>query len=520
MPEYVRALGYVVLLTFPVFLLARRIAVPIVDEAEFKIWRNAWFATTCAVFLSGSFFVFAMMMLALSIYIHRHAKQPLLLYIVLMFAAPCVRMPVGIPGIFNYIIELSPPRLLCISILLPIGLRLLKLKENRTVFPLDLPLMGYVLVIFSLAVRSEDLNSMLRLQLAYILDIVIPYFVFSRALKSGREINQTLLAFAVGAMPLALIGSLEILKSWRVYHVVIVEWNVPQLTPYLFRDGLLRAAATSVEAIAFGFMCMTGAACVLILRSDQRLGLWRLMAFGLLFCGLLASVSRGPWLGFVLFCAVISMVRLRTSLKLGAACLPLFLIAALAVPQTVVDRFINLLPFVGKADVSSETYRSDLFENSLLVIERHPLFGSQQFLAQPEMQRMIQGQGIIDIVNSYLQVALEFGLVGLSLFILFFACNCLKLTILTFKFSWLSVNCAGVLALTLAMLFTIVTTSSVSTIPHIYWVFGALAVAISSTLTERAGSGVRVLGRGLGGQATGTVAPVPPMRILGQASPI
>ena len=36
------------------------------------------------------------------------------------------------------------------------------------------------------------------------------------------------------------------------------------------------------------------------------------------------------------------------------------------------------------------------------------------------METMRQGEGIIDIVNSYLQVALETGLVGLGFFLLIF----------------------------------------------------------------------------------------------------
>lgn len=518
MPEYVRALGYVLLLTFPVFLLARRIAVPLVDEEEFRIWRNCWFATTCAAFFSNSFSIFAALMVVLSIYIHRVAKQPLLLYIVLMFAAPCVGVPFGIPGVFNKIIDLNPARLLGLLILLPLALRLLQNKETRIVRPLDLPLIGYALVIFPLALRSDDLNAMLRLQLGYMLDILLPYYVFSRTLTSARAVNQSLMAFVVAAMPLAMIGILEVLKSWRLYYIVIFKWDVQLITPYLFRDGLLRAATTSVEAIAYGFMCMAAAACLLMVRSERPIGLWRLFALALLLGGLLSSVSRGPWLGFALFVMVMGAIRLKTSLKLAAAGLPVLVLVAVMVPKSLVDRFINLLPFVGKADVSSETYRSDLFQNSLFVIERHPLFGTQKFLAQPEMQRMIQGQGIIDIVNSYLQVVLEFGLVGLGLFVLFFLCNCLKVTVLTFRSSQASVNYAGFLALTLAMLFTIATTSSVSVIPFIYWTFSGITVAMASLRYERVKPGPQVLGRGIGWQRTAARADeASGMRILGKA---
>ena len=96
------------------------------------------------------------------------------------------------------------------------------------------------------------------------------------------------------------------------------------------------------------------------------------------------------------------------------------------------------------------------------------------------MQRMIQGQGIIDVVNSYLQIALEFGLVGLFLFVIFFLT--LGASLFTRAASPTShepsINYAGLFALLVAMLFTIVTVSSVSVIPSIYWAFAGICAAL------------------------------------------
>jgi O-antigen ligase len=47
----------------------------------------------------------------------------------------------------------------------------------------------------------------------------------------------------------------------------------------------------------------------------------------------------------------------------------------------------------------------------------HPLFGDQ--FPWPEMEDLRQGEGIIDIVNTYLGVALNYGLVGLFCFLSF-----------------------------------------------------------------------------------------------------
>lgn len=79
--------------------------------------------------------------------------------------------------------------------------------------------------------------------------------------------------------------------------------------------------------------------------------------------------------------------------------------------------FIELLPFVGSSNDDTVSYRQDLFTQSLIVIKRYPLFGSTKYLEEPEMQQLIQGEGIIDIVNTYIQIALEYGLLALFLYL-------------------------------------------------------------------------------------------------------
>jgi hypothetical protein len=521
MPEYFRALVYVLIVSAPAWYVAQKIAVPLIEEDEFKLWRNCWITATCAAFLTGSFFQFAVVVIFMSAYIHRYSRQPVLLYILLMFAAPCVSVGMGIPVVFNRVIDVNPPRLLAFLILLPAAIEILKRPENRELRTTDFAAIALAAFLSLLAFRLSDVNSILREIPKYWLDILLPYFVFSRALRSGREVNQALLAFAVAAMPLAMVGMFELWRSWRVYYVIVREWDIPLVTAYLFRDGMLRAATTSIESIAFGFLCMAGGGCLLALRTPRPLGYWRYAALGMLLCGLIASLSRGPWLGFALCVVVLLLTNLRSSLRLVFGVIPV-LIAVASLHPTLVERFINLLPFVGSADRGSETYRSQLFESALQVISRYPLFGSNSFLGEPEMLRLLQGQGIVDIVNSYLQIALEYGLIGLFLFVLFFGLIGVGLASLFLKSKSELVNYQAVLAMLLAILFTIATTSSVSIIPHVYWAFAGiggallrLGLGVPWEYVERTRARMRIVGAGPtppGGQSIGNPAK---MRILG-----
>jgi O-antigen ligase len=62
-------------------------------------------------------------------------------------------------------------------------------------------------------------------------------------------------------------------------------------------------------------------------------------------------------------------------------------------------------------------YRQRLAERGWEIVLAHPFFGDQ--FPWPEMEDLRQGEGIIDIVNTYLGVALNYGLVGLFLFLSF-----------------------------------------------------------------------------------------------------
>jgi len=97
------------------------------------------------------------------------------------------------------------------------------------------------------------------------------------------------------------------------------------------------------------------------------------------------------------------------------------------------------------------------------------------------MQEMIQGQGIIDIVNSYIQIALSAGVVGLALFAAFFASTVLgarrAMKSVVDRNSDEYLFGRSLLATAIAILFTIATVSGIVNIPIIYWSLAGMLVA-------------------------------------------
>jgi O-antigen ligase len=145
------------------------------------------------------------------------------------------------------------------------------------------------------------------------------------------------------------------------------------------------------------------------------------------------------------------------------------------------EKIIDLLPWVGGAADDTVTYRQQLLKISIYVIFQNPFFGAFDFMYSPAMQELKQGQGIIDIVNTYVGVALRSGLIGLSLFLGFFivvAVGIFKgMKNLDDTNSELYILGQVLFSTLIGILVIIFTVSSVSVIPVIYWSVAGISVA-------------------------------------------
>ena len=198
--------------------------------------------------------------------------------------------------------------------------------------------------------------------------------------------------------------------------------------------------------------------------------------------GLFATLARGPWVGVAVLLLVYLAIGPNAIANLGKVAVIGAVGLALLLVTPVGTRLIDLLPFVGTVGEGSVTYRQKLFDNSIVVIQRNPLFGTPDYRQEPEMRAMMQGEHIIDIVNTYLEIAMRSGLVGLSLFVGIFATILLRLR-RVLKFHGVNdVNfntCVRAsIATLIAMLVTIATVSSIDFIPYVYWSFAGLCVSL------------------------------------------
>lgn len=496
MAESIKNLVYVIILALPAFHVSRKIAVPTISAAEFKLWRNSWFLGTAAAFLSGNFFAFIIALGLICCYARRRTSR-LALFVILLFTAPAFKVTVDGFGIVNQLMQLDHAQALAVLLLVPALFRphgvtegsrdryvteaSLSASASKTRSGIgrscDFIIVIYVALQAILAYRDASATNVLRVAFVSTLSIAIPYFAFSRRVRSIVEIRVILVAFIVAILPLASIGAFETVKDWLLYPSIATNWGVPLNTPYVVRDGMLRAYATAGQPIAYGYTIMTAVGCLLAIRIRVAQG-WNIwLAFGMLAVGLVASFSRGPWVGTALLFIVMVLTgpnKLKSLSRL-LGCL-ICLLPLLFTPLG--DRALRLLPFVGSVEVETLDYRDQLIDSAFEVIAENPFTGVADYTVEPKMLKMVQGQGIIDVTNTYLQIGLTSGLIGLGLFLGFFSMIVIHLVRSLKNVPPSELNMSALLATLLAILFTIATVSSIFFIPYIYWILAGLSIGL------------------------------------------
>ncbi|MHC8332719.1 O-antigen ligase family protein [Pseudomonas sp. LB3P25] len=484
MPEHFRALIVILVLAGIVFAIARRPAADLIPDRNFTRRRNLWFVLTLLAFVSHSFWVYAGIAAIVLGVARKSERNPVALFFFLLFLIP--PSPAQIPGfgLINYFFALNHIRLMALCVLLPAFFALRKRADTvpfgRT-WP-DKLLAANILLTSLLYLRETTVTDTLRQTLYLFIEVFLPYYVASRALKNLSDFKDALFGFVLAAMVLSLIGLFEFSRSWLLYRALTdalgMQW---EMSGYLSRGGSLRASATTGQAIALGFVISVAIGFYLYLQENVRSRLQRGLGALLLAGGLVVPLSRGPWIG----AAAIITVFIATGRNAVKRIMLLAVAGALALPLLAIvpggQKVLDLLPFIGTVEVENITYRQRLIDNAVIVIGRNPWLGSFDFRSTPEMQSMIQGQGIIDIVNTYIGIALSVGLIGLTLFVVFFVSVLLGIRkgMRSFPNKDDEARRLGraLLATLAGILITIVTVSSITVIPVVYWSVAGLGVA-------------------------------------------
>ncbi len=489
MPEIIRSLIVVLFISTTFFFFARRLTTTTEEINCFKRRRNIWIFLTLTAFLAQSFWIYTIIAIPALLYAKRNESNPPALFFFLLLVLPMATIEIPGMGLVNYIFDLTHARLLELFLLLP-AFFALNQRSDTTSFGRTKPdkmLAAYLLLTVVLELRVSNATGMARFIFYLFIDVFLPYYVISRSLKDMQAFRDALLSLVIAIMVLAPIAVFEFLRHWLLYQPLIDALKLSNaMTGYLGRDGMLRAIATTGHPIALGYLMAVGIGFYLFLQRSIKQKLARRVGLGLLIAGLLSSLSRGPWVGAVtLFIVFIATGRkpVQRLMQLTALCLVAFpLIAVLPGGMKV----INLLPIIGTTDKGGVTYREQLLTNSIIVIQKNLLFGSATFLDTPEMQAMRQGENIIDVVNTYIGIALSQGMVGLGLFVGFFAFVMIgvyrAMRFVPDKDSEEILLGRALLSTLFGILIIIFTVSNITIIPILYWSIGGAGVAYAKMI--------------------------------------
>lgn len=483
MAEHLKTLTAIFLIAVPVLLIARAPAcAAAIPGEDFRRRRNLWLVVTALAFLTQDFWLLMGTAGVLLFFAGRRDPNPMALFLALLFAVPALTDEVSGLGLARHLLALSYPRLLALAVLLPAALAIFfdpHKGSPASKWP-DRLLAGYLALILVLQFTVDSLTNTLRYAIYYFIDVALPYYVASRSLKNLEQFRDTAMSLVVAAMVLAAVGIFETAKGWLLYasldDFLGLDWGYGN---YLQRGESLRAQASTGQPIALGFVMAVACGLFLFLRpAVPRRGMW-FLGLALLLGGLLAPISRGPWIGAAVGFAVFVALGPRPLENLAKLALLGLAGGFVLLFSPFGDRIIDHLPFIGTLDRETIAYRQELLNQSVALVKLNPLFGSFDYLKY--MEDLRQGQGIIDIVNTYLAVALSSGLAGLGLFVSFFLAVAAGIhrarAALPDSAGDLKLLGRSLLATLAGIMVIIFTVSSITVIPIVYWSVAGFGLA-------------------------------------------
>lgn len=487
------------------YLISRQLFAQSVEPKFVERLFGVGYASTAIMFWAHNMWLFLGGLALVSVLAVRRFNFPLAIFVFLLLLMPEYSVRVPGFGLVNWIIDLNPWRVLALTILLPSSIHLLSQRQLPTLGSL---LTDKIIIVFVLFVsvlnylHHDTFTGGLRQLAVGTLDILLIYFVGSRGLMLKGAFRHIMVALVMASIFLALVGIFEILKHWLLYSAAKKALGgTSGLFGYLGRGGVLRASATTGQPIVLGFVMMVAFLMLTYVQKLVQPGANRKFLWLLMGAGLVAAMSRGPWVGAVIglvAIAIFSSNPVGNLVKLSVIGL-CAAVALIMLPGG--DKIIDYLPWIGTVDERNVTYREMLWQQTQMVIVRNFWLGSIGFTESPEFDVIRQGGGFVDIVNSYIGVALAYGVVGLLLYASYLFLIIIKsiatVAKLSKEHSENKVYGVTLLGTFLAMIITIGTVSSISHIEPMIIFISAAVVAHASSLQ----SGINRRGRKLPCQA-------------------
>ena len=100
----------------------------------------------------------------------------------------------------------------------------------------------------------------MRQALLLMLDVLLPYFVLSRAVRNRKDMEDVMASFVLAAAILAPLAVFEFATRWLLFSGIEDRWGDTRTFFYLIRGMFLRAQTTTGHSIVLGYVMMVALA--------------------------------------------------------------------------------------------------------------------------------------------------------------------------------------------------------------------------------------------------------------------
>lgn len=344
-------------------------------------------------------------------------------FLMLIMLFPPVTQSLGGVGDINHLFILDHVRTLSLVLLMPAAFQLFmrrRTDKDRPFLSVDVFLLAYKTLELILMFRNISATAGVRYVFEAFTMVLLPYYVTTRSLRSVADVKMAATYLMIGFVFMAGIGFGESATQHSMYaplaYIYDVKW---QLTHELMRGGLLRVQATTPEPIGLATLMIAALGVWTWLVGPDWRRLRNLVVYGLILGAMVSTWSRGPWLGAVIF--GISLLASRfcsPRVYLGGLLgVGVLVIAAKATgSDQVFYDFLKSIFGSSESDFGTIEYRRQILDAAIALIQQSPMFGVSNYASY--LQQFRQGEGIVDLVNTYVIVGLNTGLVGLALYVM------------------------------------------------------------------------------------------------------
>lgn len=283
----------------------------------------------------------------------------------------------------------------------------------------DAGMIMVILVLIFIDARAGAPIGYLRQFATYFFDYAIPVFLITRSARNAVEWRTLLAAMAAVGCILAAIVLYEARANWPLYSPLLSHYGFQVENVVKWRGGVMRAYGPLEEATALGAALVICFCAALAARRAFVSNLAYVAIVGFIAVGTLAPQSRGGMIGIAVAFIVSSFYR-RGVASLSQVGLAGLLLTGVYAGTKILGSFGAQVATSLEEAKGSGDYRTELLRRGMEEFWKSPIIGDSYANVVARMQDMVQGEGMVDFVNSYLYFALFAGGIGLVLFCISF----------------------------------------------------------------------------------------------------